>query len=320
MLTSVGEVSFADEERAGVPLLAGPVEVVGTASVDPQWDADTPTFNQELALVDYQMPAPVGYQVPTELAPGSTLDADLEWQAMRSPGSDYVLRLELRDCASGAVAASLDELLGSDLHPTSRWASGEPVRTFHRVRISPDLGGEFDVYLVLLEAAGRRAVGSPFLLGSVSVAGRPRNFELPTPEYPLVADYGSSIRLLGFDLKQVTLAPGGQIEVVLYWQALSTVGEDYKVFVHLYHPTIPGGLPGQHDSPPGNGAFPTSSWLPGEVVTDPHLVPIEPDADAGVSKIGVGLYVSSTGERLEVRVDGQPQPDNVLILTEVEIQ
>jgi len=320
MHTGVGEVSFADENHAGVPLLAGPVEVVGNASVDPQWDADTPTFNQELALVGYQVPAPVGYQVPTELSPGSTLDADLQWQAMRSPGNDYVVRLELRDRAGGGVAASLEEPLGSDLHPTSRWVSGEPVRTFYRVRIPPDLSGEFDVYLLLLEAAGRQEIGSPLFLGPVSVAGRPRNFELPTPEYPLAANFGPSIRLLGFDLKQIDPRPGGQIEVVLYWQALSTVGEDYKVFVHLYHPTIPGGLPGQHDSPPGNGAFPTSSWLPGEVVTDPHLIVIEPDADTGVCQIGVGLYLPSTGERLEVRIDGQPQPDNALIITEVEVR
>ena len=319
--TSAGEISFADENRAGVPLFAGPVEVVGTVSVDPQWDADTPTFNQELALVGYQVPAPVGYQVPTELSPGSTLEAGLRWQAMRSPGGDYVLRLELRDHAAGDLATSFEELLGSDLHPTSRWVSGEPVHTFHKMRIPPDLGnGEFDVYLVLLEATSRQMVGAPLSLGTLSVVGRPRNFELPTPEYPLTADFGSGIRLLGFDLRQVSPTPGGQIEVVLYWQALDTVSEDYKVFVHLYHPTIPGGLPGQHDSPPGNGAFPTSGWLAGEVVTDPHLVMIEPDADVGVSKIGVGLYVPATGERLPVRVDGQPQPDNVLIITEVEVR
>jgi len=320
MHTSAGEVSFADENRAGAPLLAGPVEVVGTASVDPRWDAGTPTFNQELALVGYQVPVPVGYQVPTDLAPGTNLEADLQWQAMRSPGGDYVVRLELRDRAGGVVA-SLEELLGSGLHPTSRWVSGEPVRTFHKMRIPPDLGsGEFDVYLVLLKATDRQAAGSPLSLGTVSVAGRPRNFELPTPEYPLSADFGSSIRLLGFDLEQANPTPGGQIEVVLYWQALDMTGEDYKVFVHLYHPTIPGGLPGQHDSPPGNGAFPTSGWLAGEVVTDPHLVTIEPGADVGVSKIGVGLYIPDTGERLPVRVDGQPQPDNVLIITEVEIR
>jgi len=312
MNNRVGEISYADERLAGAQLLAGPVEIVGTVSVDSRWKADTPILNQELALLDHGMPA--------ELAPGSTLEVSLEWQAVKSPAHDYVMRLELRDRATGDLAVSLEELVGTDRHPTTRWVSGELVYTFHKTRIPPDLGnGEFDLYLVLSDAASRQVSRDPFSLGVLSVSGRPHNFELPEPEYALSADFGSSIRLLGFDLKKVAPRPGGEIEVVLYWQALDTVSEDYKVFVHLYHPFIPGGLPGQHDSAPGNGAFPTSSWLAGEVVTDSHLVKIEPEADVGLSKIGVGLYLPSTGERLPVSVEGQPQPDDTLIITEVEI-
>jgi 4-amino-4-deoxy-L-arabinose transferase-like glycosyltransferase len=312
MYDSVGEISFADEQHAGAPLLAGPVEVVGTASVDPQWDAETPTFGQVLALVSYG--------VPTELSPGSTLKAELQWQAMRSPESDTIVRLELRGRATGDVAVSVEELLGSDRHPTSRWVNGEPVHTFHNMQVPPDLGsGEFDVYLLLSEAASGQMIASAYQLGTVSVSGRPHYFELPVPEYPLTADFGSSIRLLGFDLEQVDSRPGGHIEVVLYWQALTTIGEDYKVFVHVYHPTDDW-ISGQHDSSPGDGAFPTSSWLPGEVVTDAHLVAIEPDAAVGVCKVGVGLYIPSTGQRLPVQVDGHPQPDDALIITQVEVR
>jgi hypothetical protein len=312
MYDSVGEISFADERRAGVPLLAGPVEVVGTASLDPQWDAETPIFGQDLALV--------GHDVPTELSPGSTLEAELQWQAMRTPESDAVVRLELRGCATGVVAASGEELLGSDRHPTSRWVTGEPVYTVHRVQVPPDLGsGELDVHLLLSEAASGQMIAPAYRLGTVSVSGRPHYFELPEPEYPLVADFGSSIRLLGFDLEQIDPRPGGQIEVVLYWQALTTIGEDYKVFVHVYHPTDDW-ISGQQDSPPGDGACATSSWLPGEVVTDAHLVAIELDAAVGVSKVGVGLYIPSTGERLPVQVDGHPRPDDALIITQVEVR
>jgi hypothetical protein len=313
MFNSLGEISFADENRAGAPLLAGPVEVVGVARVGQKWDAETPTFNGDLALLDFG--------VPSKLSPGSTLEAGLEWQAMRVVGSDYAVRLDLRDQAGGDVILSVSELLGSERHPTSRWVDGEPVHTFHKMQIPPDLdSGEFDIILALLNGASGEVVDSPLVLGTLSVSGRPHYFDLPMPEFALQADFGSSIRLLGFDLKQVAPSPGGQLEVVLYWQALSTIGEDYKVFVHLYHPTIPGGLPGQHDSPPGNGAFPTSSWLRDEIVTDAHVMPIEPGAPEGICKIGVGLYHPSTGERLPVRVDGEPQPDNALMITEVEIR
>jgi len=309
MFNSVGEISFADENAAGAPLLVGPVEVVGTASAEPQWDEDTPIFGGDLALVEYRM--------PDALAPVSTLVTGLRWQAVRAMESDYAVHLELRERSGEVVAVSAKALLGSERHPTSRWADGEPAHTFHKVQIPPDLGnGELDVYLVL----SRNDDFTTLLLGTLSVSGRPHYFELPEPEYPLVADFGDSIRLLGFDLDEMNPTGGGQIQVVLYWQALDVMVEDYKVFVHLYHPTIPGGLPGQHDSPPGNGAFPTSGWLPGEVVRDPHLVPIEANADTGLSKLGVGLYLPATGERLPVRVDGEMQADNVLILTEIEVR
>ena len=313
MFDSSGQVSFADEERAGAPLLAGPVEVGGTASVEPMWDVDTSIFGGDLALLHSG--------VPRDLSPGSTLEVGLEWQAVRAPAVDYAVRVELRDRAAGDVVLATEELVGSDRHPTSAWVAGEPVHTFHRLPIPPDVdGGEFDLHLYLLDAASGRAVGSPLPLGTLSIAGRPHYFDLPSPEHPLAAGFGPAIQLLGFDLKPLAPAPGGQIEVVLYWQALDTIGEDYKVFVHLYHPTIPGGLPGQHDSPPGNGEFPTSGWLPGEVVTDSHVVAIEPEAPTGVCKLGVGLYVPATGERVPVSVDGEPQPDDVLILTEVEVR
>jgi hypothetical protein len=137
----------------------------------------------------------------------------------------------------------------------------------------------------------------------------------------LSADFGSSIRLLGFDLGKTTLAPGGEIEIVLYWQALSVPPDDFKVFVHLYHPTVTGALLGQHDGMPGNGELPTSSWVAGEVVSDKHVVHIASDAAAGASSIGVGLYVPSSGERLPARAAGAGAVvDNAVIISEVEIE
>lgn len=312
MFTSVGEISFADEHAAGALLLIGPVEVEGTASVDPRWEADTPVFNRDLALTAFFFAG--------ERSPGSTLEVELRWQAMRAPEGDYLLRLELRDRAGGDLVASTEDLLGSDRHPTSHWVSGEPVHTFHKIQIPPELeGGNHELHLMIMDDAGDQAVGSPFLLGAVSVSGRVHTFDLPEPEHPVEADFGSRIRLLGHDLIETAPTPGGQIEVVLYWQAITTMSTDYKAFVHVYHPTGDW-ISGQHDGQPGEGAYPTSSWLPDEVLTDRHVVSIEPGAGVGTSKIGVGLYDPSTGERLPVVVDGRVQPSDVLIIDEVEVR
>ncbi|MBN1812061.1 MAG: glycosyltransferase family 39 protein [Anaerolineae bacterium] len=309
MFTSVGEISFAGES-GGRQLLVGPVEVEGTASVKPKWKEDTPTFNQELALFEYHM--------LFGPSPGSTLEVDLRWQAMQAPTSDYVARLELR--GGDDVVASVEGAVGSGRHPTSQWVSGEPVHMLYKVQIPADLeSGEFGLYLLVLDGATGQVVGDPVLLGMRSISGRAHTFDLPDPQHPLSADFGSDIRLLGFDLVETAPNPGGQIEVVLYWQALGEVERGYKVFVHLYNPADTA-ISGQHDSAPGNGAFLTESWLPGEVVADPHVIAIEPGADVGVGKVGAGLYDPSTGERLPVFVDDQEQAGGVLIIAEVEVR
>jgi hypothetical protein len=310
LFTSAGEIGFTDREGAGGQLLVGPVEVEGTASIKPKWKEGTPTFNQDLALI--------GHFMLFGDSPGSTLEVDLRWQAKRAPAADYVARLELRD--GDRVVASVEGLVGSDRHPTSRWVSGEPVNVLYRLRIPADLeSGVFDLYLIVSDDATGQAVGGPVLLGTREISGRAHYFAPPDPQYPLVADFGSHVRLLGFDLVETAPNPGGQIEVILYWQALSEVGGDYKVFVHLYDSASVSIL-GQHDSLPGNGAFPTESWLPNEVVADSHMIAIDPDAAVGIGKIGVGLYAPSTGERLPVFVDGQAQPDGVLIIAGMEVR
>jgi 4-amino-4-deoxy-L-arabinose transferase-like glycosyltransferase len=308
MFTSVGEISFADESGGGRQLLVGPVEVEGTASARPKWKKDTPTFNQELALFEYHM--------LFGSSPGSTLEVDLRWQAMQAPAGDYVARLELR--GGDGVVASVEEPVGSERHPTSQWVSGEPVHVLYKMQVPADVeSGEFDLYLLVLDGATGQVVGDPVLLGTRSISGRAHFFDLPDPQHPLSADFGADIRLLGFDLAETAPNPGGQIEVVLYWQALEEVERGYKVFVHLYNPAGTA-ISGQHDSAPGNGAFPTESWLAGEVVADPHVVAIGPGADVGVGKVGVGLYAPSTGERLPVSVDGQAS--DVLVIAEVEVR
>jgi 4-amino-4-deoxy-L-arabinose transferase-like glycosyltransferase len=310
MFASAGEIGFFGEEGVKKQLLIGPVEVEGAVSVKPRWKEDTPTFNRELALTKYY--------VLFGSSPGSTLEVDLRWQAMQVPTHDYVARLELRD--GTAVVAAVEGLVGSERHPTSQWVSGEPVHMLYRVQIPADLeSGEYDLYLLVLDDATGRVVGEPILLDTRSVSGRAHTFDLPKPQHPLSADFGSDIRLLGFDLVETAPNPGGQIEVVLYWQALNEVGRGYKVFAHLYDPTG-ATISGQHDSPPGNGAAPTESWLAGEVVADVHVIAIGTDAVLGVGKIGVGLYDPATGERLPVFVDGQEQAGGVLIIAEVEVR
>ena len=92
----------------------------------------------------------------------------------------------------------------------------------------------------------------------------------------------------------------------------------YTVFTHLLDGTNQ--IRGQQDNPPVNGTYPTTLWVPGEIVADPYLLTVDANAVPGTHAIEVGLYVVETGQRLPVLDEGgQVQGDRILI-SEVEVQ
>jgi hypothetical protein len=110
---------------------------------------------------------------------------------------------------------------------------------------------------------------------------------------------GEKIELLGYGLK----AGDGELgiedfELTLYWRVRAVVENDYTVFVHLVDQE--GKLWGQGDGVPVGGMYPTSAWLPGQLVEDRHVVQVDPAAPAGSYRVLVGLYDPATLERLEV--------------------
>jgi hypothetical protein len=68
-------------------------------------------------------------------------------------------------------------------------------------------------------------------------------------------------------------------------------------------------LPWQADAMPRGGAYPTSRWLAGEVVTDTYAIALPGDTPPGEYPIEVGLYRAETGARLPVAINGQAAGD-----------
>jgi hypothetical protein len=54
---------------------------------------------------------------------------------------------------------------------------------------------------------------------------------------------------------------------------------------------------------PGDGAFPTTGWLPREVIADEFVVPLPESEAMAATQLELGIYDPATGERLPV-VDG----------------
>ena len=108
---------------------------------------------------------------------------------------------------------------------------------------------------------------------------------------------------MGLDLPQATVAPGDSLPVTLYWQANQPFDRSWTVFVHLIDEA--GQIISQQDQLPGSGQFPTTSWLPGEYLTDPYRLTIPPDIPPDNYYLRIGLYDANDFSRLPVVQEGQ---------------
>jgi len=122
-----------------------------------------------------------------------------------------------------------------------------------------------------------------------------------------MAGLASLGRLLGYDLSAATLAAGEALDLTLHWQATETTGQRLVVYVHLVDAA--GQTVAQADGEPGAGALPTSSWLPGEYLADPHRLLAPANLPAGTYTIEIGLYDPATGQRL-LWLDAAGQPND----------
>jgi hypothetical protein len=137
------------------------------------------------------------------------------------------------------------------------------------------------------------------------------------PQHPLQATLGEAITLTGFDLLPSPDPPGvGQpLHLILHWQALDPIPEDYVVFAQLIGPD--GLLYAQQDRSP---LLPTTRWLPGHPLADAYTIPLDQELPPGPYRLITGLYHPTSGQRLPAyRSDGQRWPDDAIVLTEVRL-
>jgi 4-amino-4-deoxy-L-arabinose transferase-like glycosyltransferase len=238
--------------------------------------------------------------------PGQALSLTLYWQAAGAVSGDYVVFVHLLG-ADGERYAQIDGPPLRGLQPTTHWLAGETLPDRWVLDLPAGLApGRYRLVVGLYErasgdrlpvtGAGGRPLGDALSLDYVQVP--PPGEALPSPAWRVDVDLtgeGDAIRLLGYSLPSQAVAPGGSLDLVLYWQAPAPVRADYTVFVHLLSPGDE--IRGQGDGPPVGDTYPTSFWDPGEIVVDEHQVSIDADAPAGRYRLAVGLYLPS-GRRL----------------------
>ncbi len=242
----------------------------------------------------------------TPLRPGDRLDLGLWWQSSAPLEQDAALNVCLRPEQGGQCISLLDgKALGSAAFPTSQWRSGETMHQWLHLLLPAEL--ESGAYSLLLNAPAGETI---ITLGTVTLAGRPRLFDLPPKRlHPLDVTLGGQINLAGFNL---TSPAAGELELTLYWQATTSLAESYTVFVHILDEK--GQIVAQQDRLPCSGEAPTTGWLPNEVIVDPYRFAADTGytLPPGTYRVAAGMYNAATGQRLSI----SETPDNRLILPE----
>ncbi|MEE8390765.1 MAG: glycosyltransferase family 39 protein [Anaerolineae bacterium] len=224
------------------------------------------------------------------LGPGQSIFVTLHWQATRSPLPDLRPRLAL--VQSGQELDAVESAPGLGRYPTDRWRAGETV-VEHR-RLTVPLAAADGPADVILTVENERLV-----LGQVEIDAQEHTFSPPPIAHPLDIQLGPVARLIGYDLPSQAVDGASAAEAItltLYWRAMEGAGGvNYTVFTHIL--AADGRLVGGHDSPPAEGARPTTGWLPGEIVADRHTMTFR-EPYIGAARIEVGLYDPITMERV----------------------
>jgi hypothetical protein len=256
--------------------------------------------------------------IAEQARPGDVLQVVLFWQALREMQNDWQLRLLVRG-AEGSTLAEGQFDLANSRHPTSQWIDGEVVWGQYSLALDPDAPStEAQLALGLVDSASGQLLGPEFVLAGLVIEGRVREFAVPDAiQNPLAANFGNRVALLGYDLAPESSAPGGTLHLTLYWQAMAPMETSYTVFTHLLDTQER--TWGQVDSVPVQGSYPTTAWVPGEVVADTREIEVQAGAPAGLYTPEIGLYDAATGERLPVLDAEAHTLDNRILLSPVQV-
>jgi hypothetical protein len=263
------------------------------------------------------------------LQPSSLLPVTLRWQARRWMADPLVVSLKLLD-KDFQVGGERQATLG-DRYPNVLWVPGEVVEETYPLRLNPGAPpGLYRLEISLLRQDKTLPNGYeyiPLTAGETDLGHNlyPATFRLldpadgTPPPRPFSAQFGDSIRLTGFDLNPQSsiLNPQSSISLALYWQSTANITTTYTVFTQLVGPD--GQVWAQWDNPPQAGRYPTTAWAEQDNVVDRYTLTLHDGAPSGQYRLLVGMYDPTTGQRLPVFVNGQPQPDNAVVLTTLSL-
>jgi 4-amino-4-deoxy-L-arabinose transferase-like glycosyltransferase len=238
----------------------------------------------------------IGYQAPDgNLHPGGNLAVTTYWHADSPPSQPYHVWAQLGPQDPTNYVSGEDTWLGGTLYPSDLWTADDVIRQQHTFMLPENVSAPALLWVRagLTDESGTRLTRTD-AESNLTTFGPWRvlhNEPLPPPRHESRATLGPAA-LLGYDLTSPNAS--GVVTLTLHWRADEKSATDYNVFVHLLDEN--GEILDQDDGTPRNGAYPTSWWMPGQIVLDPHVLTLP--AETSAAQISVGLYDPETGERV----------------------
>jgi hypothetical protein len=278
----------------------------------------------------------VGYSLPEHYAhPGTYVPIELCWQPLGHTDVPYAVFVQLLDLSqlstdeSPTMWGRRETYPGLGNLPTDRWTLGETfcdtLMTWIYSEAPTPLGAAIEVGFIDPETGNRlQPVDPQGLPLSLAVVGGVSLLPPETSPVELTSresvDSPAKEHVLylldeAIGLKQVQYTPQSSITLTLTltWQSLRPVPYDATVFIHLKG--LDGSILTQVDRQPLEGRFPTSYWLPGQIITDVVSLPPLPEAYTEPLMLNIGMYTWPSLERLSVTdASGVPQQDNAIVI------
>ncbi len=130
-------------------------------------------------------------------------------------------------------------------------------------------------------------------------------------------NFADKMSLVGYGLGGDALEPGGQTSLSLRWHVLAPLVESYSVSVHLVD--AKNALWAQNDGAPLRGLYPTTHWIPGEIVPDLRELTLPIDIPEGRYRLEVGVYKPENLEHLTAMNEERNELGDRIVLDYVEI-
>jgi len=246
---------------------------------------------------------------------GGTLSLRLYWAADGPIDKEYSSFLHLVDAQGHRWGQSDNQHPGG--YPTVRWRTGEYNRDDHALMVLPGtppgtyalraglLSQSTGVGLDVLDERGAPA-GTSATIGTVTVTRpqRPPSIEALDMAYPRqvrdlpgVKSKGPAplsvgdLTLLGMGLDRHHAAPGEALLLKLYWRAEQKMGQDYSVLLKVTDRSEKAVT--QVALSPATSAYPTSQWIPGEILSGQHWLILPANLNSGTYGLSLQLLDAS---------------------------